>query len=195
MDQPALSDPERLALDLRSGRDVLGAWYEATFPLTQRLCRGFLASGGPEADDVAQEAMLRLVDEIDRWNPTGPFGAWQRTVVLNMCRNYQRASKRRATHEDAAGRERTLTPAPDPSDALAREEARALLEECLEMLPAREREAFVLVDLDGMAPAEAADIMGVAGSTARAALSMARRRLRDALAPRLQPGFSGGDAS
>lgn len=185
-------DPEeqiqRLALRLRGGDDALGAFYEAAFARVRRLCRGFLACGAADAEDLAQDAMLRLVGEIERWNPSHPFAAWQRTVVLNMCRNHRRSERRRSLHEEVAVAQRRELTAPDPADQAMRREVGALVDECLGLLPPREREAFVLVDLDGMQPIDAADVMGVAGSTVRAALTMARRRLRDALAPRLAQG-------
>lgn len=172
---------------LRDGTGDLGPWYEAAWPLVHRLCRGFLADGAA-ADDAAQDAMLRLVDQLERWDPARPYVAWQRTVVLNMCRNHVRSTARRTEHEDAAGALSAARPLPDPADAASGAEVRRLVERCLGRLAPREREAFVLVDLEGLAPKEAADAMGVAGSTLRGALSMARRRVREALTPLLAEG-------
>ena len=186
---------ERLARTLRQlgdeGSQVLGDFYSALFPTVRRLCRGVLATGAGAAEDIAQDAMLRLVDRIDSWDPARPFLSWQRTVVINMCRNHLRSESRRTTHEDAAAELRSERPAPDPADTASRREIGALVEECLALLPPREREAFVLVDLEHCSAQDAADVMGVAASTVRAALSMARRRLRDALAPRLSEQGAG----
>lgn len=180
-----------LARALRLGHDVLGAWYEAAYPGVLRLCRGFLgpaASGN--AEDVAQDAMLRLVSQIERWDPARPYGGWERTVVLNVARNHLRAASRRTEHESAAGQLESMGPAglPDPSDAASAKEIGALVDRCLGLLTPREREAFVLVDLEGLAPKAAAEVMGVAASNVRAVLSLARRRLKEALAPHLAEG-------
>mgnify|MGYP000294612752 CR=1 FL=1 len=66
----------------------------------------------------------------------------------------------------------------------------SLIDRTLVLLPPREREVFVLVDLEGSSPKEAADVLDVAASTVRAALTLARRRLREALAPHPAEGGS-----
>lgn len=187
---------ESLARALHQGEEVLGEFYGALFPIVRRLCRGVLATGAGAADDVAQDAMLRIVDQLGRWDQAHSFIGWQRTLVINMCRNHLRTESRRATHEDVAAGMRSERRAPDPADAASRREVGALVDDCLALLPPREREAFVLVDLEQSSAADAAQVMGVAASTVRAALSMARRRLRDALAPKLSEGsLSAGGAS
>ncbi len=182
---------EALARGLRLGQDVLGMWYEAAYPGVLRLCRGFLGpAAAGTAEDVAQDAMLRLVDQIDRWDPARPYGGWERTVVLNVARNHLRAASRRSDHENAAATLDSMGSAglPDPADAASAKEVGALVQRCLGLLSPREREAFVLVDLEGLAPKAAAEVMGVAASNVRAVLSLARRRLKEALAPHLAEG-------
>ena len=67
--------------------------------------------------------------------------------------------------------------------------------EALEALSEREREAFVLRDLEGLSTQDTADAMGVGASTVRSLLTLARRRLRDRLAPTLAPDAGGGGAA
>lgn len=185
------SDPadagEDLARALRRGEDVLGEWYRAVWPAVHRLCAGLLADTA-EADDVAQDAMLHLVDHLERWDTGRPFGPWYRRVVINRCRDRLRAGRRRREHEERAGTAWSGGVLPDPSESAGSSELGALVDRFLRRLPPREREVFVLVDLEGRTPAEAADELGVAGSTVRAALALARRRVRDALAPHLPEG-------
>lgn len=164
---------------------MLGKWYEAAWPTVHRLCCGFIARGSA-GDDVAQDAMLRLVDQIERWDSTRPYEAWQRTVVLNVCRNHLRSESRRSLHEENAGEERTMKHLPGPLETMERHEVGELVTRFLAVLAPREREAFVMVELEGLRPMDAAEVMGIQPSTVRAALTMARRRLREALGPLLQ---------
>ena len=185
---------EALSLALRQGADVLDAWYRAVWPQVHRLCSGLLASSA-EADDVAQDAMLHLVDRLDRWNPERPFGAWRQRVVVNLCRDHLRSAKRRQVHEEEAGLGWHEAQLPEPSAAAESAEVSQLVDRCLGLLPPREREVFVLVDLEGQAPADAAELLGIAASTVRAALTLARRRMREALAPHLPDAqLEGGPA-
>ncbi|MEM8713094.1 MAG: sigma-70 family RNA polymerase sigma factor, partial [Planctomycetota bacterium] len=128
---------------------------------------------------------LRLADSIGRWDPARPFLAWARVATLNACRNHLRASDRRTAHEESAGRLRAVRSAPSPSAATEASEATELLNRALGLLPPREREVFVLVDLEGLNSVEAAEVCEVTPSTVRAALAQARRRLRSALDPEL----------
>ena len=181
---------EQLAAALQgSGADhqgALGDFYAAAYPGVLRLCRGFLAHRS-EAEDVAQDVMLRLVDSMDRWDPARSFAAWSRTVLLNRCRSYARSSATRRAHEEAAGTVWAEGFAPSPEVAAERGELTSMINAALRVLPPREREIFVLLDLEGLSTNDVAETLGVASSTVRAALAMARRRLRDALAPHLAP--------
>ena len=131
--------------------------------------------------------MLRLVDFIELWDPARSFAAWSRTVILNRCRSHARSSATRRAHEEAAGAVWAKGLAPSPEVALERGELTSMINAALSVLPPREREIFVFLDLEGLATGDVAETLGVAPSTVRAALTMARRRLRGALAPHLAP--------
>ena len=177
----------QLALRLHTGEeDALGAWYEAEYPTVHRLCLGFLARRS-EADDVAQDAMLHLIDKINKWDPGRSYTSWRNTVVLNLCRDRMRAQARQNAHEEKVarmqselGEEAILE---QPSKSASAKELRDWLERSLALLAPREREAFVLIDLEGLTAGEAADQLGLSPSTLRASLALARRKLRTLLAP------------
>lgn len=173
---------EALARQLQSTGDGLGPWYSAVHPGVLRLCRGFLASRAG-ADDAAQDVMLQLHDSLRSWDSTRPFAAWSRVVVLNHCRNRSRTEARRRAHEEQAGAPWALREAPSPEAAAESGELAQMIDSALSVLPPREREVFVLIDLEGVSTAEVAAALEVTASTVRASLAMARRRLRTALNP------------
>jgi RNA polymerase sigma-70 factor (ECF subfamily) len=77
---------------------------------------------------------------------------------------------------------------PDPQGAAAGAELRQALVLALASLSPREREAFVLCELEGTPTAAAASVLGIGESSVRSLLALARRRLRGLLAPRLGVG-------
>lgn len=187
---PREPDLNRLAALVRAGvPQALGDWYLAEHPRVWRLALAFLADAH-EADDLAQDAMLHLADRLAQWDPTRPYAPWRSRVVLNLARDRIR---RRRVHPDAPLAE---LPArlPAPDHAAQQQEIRALVTAALAHLPAREREAFVLHDLEGLDAAETAAAMEIGPSSVRSLLTLARRRLRDLLAPRLAPNSAGGAA-
>ncbi len=190
---PPVPEPGLLTRVRAGDPQAQDRWYRQEFPAVFRLCLGFLADRG-EAEDLAQDAMLHLLERLDRLPPDRPYRPWRSAVVLNLCRDRLRARSRRARAEARAVEAlRTRgSRLPDPSDRLQRQETARLLEEALACLPPREREAFVLRDLEEMPAAEAAQALGVEPSTLRTLLSLARRRLRRLLGPHLAPA-PGGD--
>lgn len=166
--------------------DALDIWYRREWPDVYRLCTGLLADHSA-AEDAAQDSMLRLRDRLADWSPTRPYEPWRSTVVLNLCRDHLRKSASR-NRAEASLAQRPL-PNPTSTSEVERAEVRVALEEALAKLPAREREAFVLRDLEDFDTHQAAEVMQVGASTVRSLLSLARRRLRDLLAKRL-PDFT-----
>jgi len=131
--------------------------------------------------------MLHLLDHLSQRDPRRPYRAWRTTLVLNLCRDRGRRSATRARHEEGAARRRPEQALPDPADAASQAEVRRLLVDTLASLPEREREAFVLRDLEGYSTAEVATALGIVPSSVRSLLTLARRRLRQRLGPALDP--------
>ena len=168
---------ERLEAVRRGDATAIDGWYRSEHPQVYRLCLGFLADAH-DADDLAQDAMLRLLDRLDAWNPHRPWRQWRNTVVLNLCRDrLRRAGARRRAEAEAA---LIAIPGalPAPHEQLEASELRAALADTLRHLSPREREAFEDT-------ADVAATLGVTPATVRSLLTLARRRLRTLLGPQL----------
>jgi len=165
-----------LAAALRAGEPgALEAWFEAEHGPVRRLCFGFLADPW-EADDAAQDAMLHLHDRIERWDGRRSYVTWRNVVVANLCRDRLRREETRRRAEEAA-----LDARPEPSSlsaAGAAEDLRETLRRALGALSPREREVFVLRDLEERPAAEVATTLGITAGAVRSLSMLARRRLR-----------------
>jgi len=186
------TDEERMIGRVLGGDpEALARWFRSEHPRVWRLCFGFVADAG-EADDLAQDAMLKLHDRLSRWDSARPYRQWRNSVVLNLCRDRQRRRAARQRAETGAAEARSSVLPFDPSEHLAQRELREALGEALAGLTDREREAFVLRELERCSTEAAAAILSIAPSTVRSLLTLARRRLRDFLGRRL-PELKGGD--
>jgi len=182
---PAANDEATVLAAAAGDPEAMDAFCRRQHPLVYRLCLGFLACCA-EAEDAAQDGMLRLLDQLGHWDRTRSFATWRNAVVLNLCRDRLRRARRRRAAET---RRPETAPAVEAADAaLQRAETRLVLERALRVLPPREREALVLRELEGSDTADVALVMGVSPGTVRSLVTLARRRLRQLLHRELDPG-------
>ena len=171
--------------------EATGRWFRAEQGPVWRLCFGFSAGAG-HADDLAQDALMHILDRLHQWDSSRPYRPWRTALVLNFCRDRCRRKRTQRLHEERAALSRPERPLPDPGKVASQAEIRRLLVRTLGSIPAREREAFVLRDLEGHATDEVALSMGISASSVRSLLTLARRRLRTLLDPALDPAGQEG---
>jgi RNA polymerase sigma factor (sigma-70 family) len=137
-----------------------------------------------EAEDVAQEAMLKAWRQAPKWTPgQARFDTWLHRVALNLC--YDRLRRRREIVTDAPPERPDEGPAPDRG--LLAAETGERVNGALARLPDRQREAIVLCHYQELTNIEAAALMEVSVEALESLLSRGRRALRQALAD-LKPG-------
>lgn len=132
-----------------------------------------------EAEDVAQEAMLRLWRSSERLD-IGDFGVrpWLRRVVSNLCIDRVRASRNTLVTDEMP----ELPQAATQSTNLERQEASARVATALKALPDRQRTALVLFHYEGLSQIEIGQALGVSDEAVESLLSRARRTLKASLA-------------
>lgn len=132
-----------------------------------------------EAEDVAQEAMLRAWCQAPRWTPgKAKFDTWLHRVALNLC--YDRLRRRREVPTEAPPDRPDEGPTPDRG--LIAADVGRRVEGALQALPERQREAVVLCHYQELGNIEAAGLMNVSVEALESLLSRGRRALRQALA-------------
>ena len=130
-----------------------------------------------EADDIAQQVLLKLHVRIREFEGRSRFTTWLYRMTVNTALNHRRIKRRR----EQLLREASSATALEAPAREAREETgrvAELLSACASELSGREREVFEMADLKGMSTNEVATALGVQPVSVRAALSRARRRMR-----------------
>jgi RNA polymerase sigma-70 factor (ECF subfamily) len=146
---------------------------EQAVPALRRYARA-LTRNADRADDLVQDAVERAIRKQALWKPTGALKAWLFRILLNLYRNELRVARRHGEHVpvDTLLVEPSVAPAQHGRIALA-EIARAI-----DTLALEQREALLLVVLEGLSYAEAADVLGIPMGTLMSRLGRARAALR-----------------
>jgi RNA polymerase sigma-70 factor (ECF subfamily) len=131
-------------------------------------------TGDPtQADDLAQDALIKAWDARESFQMGTNMKAWTFMILRNQFYSDKRRSWRQSQLDQEAA-ERTLVAVDDPEAPVALDELRL----GLGMLPPEQREALILVGAGGFAYEEAADICGCAVGTVKSRVSRARRALQ-----------------
>lgn len=136
-----------------------------------------------EAEDVAQETFLSLYRHGRRFRHEARFSTFVYRVASNAALNRRRSlgrSRRRTQRlalRQLAGDDLPSAP-PDPEDATSGGELAAHVQEALAALQPSLRMPVLLYDIEGLAYAEIAKILGVAEGTVKSRIHRARQALR-----------------
>lgn len=160
--------------DLRAFDRLVERHHGRAVRVAYRLC-----GDGDLARDLAQEGFLRILRAAGRYREQGRFTTYLYAVLLNLVRQEARR-RRRKPESPLTGDDRT---APDrPDHDLDRHELARGLDAALAALPAKQRDVFVLSELEGLRYEEIAEVCGCAAGTVASRKHEATRRLRMLLA-------------
>ena len=148
---------------------------EGCVPALRRFARA-LTHDADLADDLVQDSLERAIRKRDLWRPTGSLRGWLFRILVNVYRNELRARRRiPAGLPLDIGVSEPSVPAPQYARLALAETARAM-----HALPSEQREALLLVAVEGMSYAEAAAVLDIPSGTLMSRLARGRAALRRA---------------
>jgi RNA polymerase sigma-70 factor (ECF subfamily) len=153
--------------------------------------------GGDDADaeDLAQQAFVRVWRSAPRWEPTAKFTTWLFTIVRNLVYNEVRRRSRRpvAAEHTERDREENLNPvehmsdpgAKTPDQVILSRELEAAVDAAMARLPDNQRMALILRRHEDLPYEEIAAILNLSLQAVKSLLFRARNTMKEALAPYL----------
>jgi RNA polymerase sigma-70 factor, ECF subfamily len=155
-----------------------------------RVSRIILRDDG-EAEDVMQDAYVRAYEHLDQFAGKAAFSTWLTRIAVHEALARKR---RRGRHEELDALQMMngdsmqilKSSAPSPEANTAQAQARQLLEEAIEALPAAYRSVVVMREVEEMSVAETADVLGVSQAVVKTRLHRAHAMLRRELYTRAQ---------
>jgi RNA polymerase sigma-70 factor (ECF subfamily) len=142
-------------------------------PAMVGLARRVLGNAA-DAEDVVQEAMLRVWTHAPRWQPLAAFRTWLTRVVVNLCLD----RKRRAPWVELETAGEIVDPTPAVTDLAEQGERERALAEAIGTLPDRQRAAIVLTYTEGMTNAQVAEVLDTSVSAVETLLIRGKQNLR-----------------
>lgn len=133
---------------------------------------------GDTAEDIAQEAFVRLWSGRNRWEANSSAPGLLYRIVRNLCLNERR---RAANHSRLAPMAQSEERPPTPLDDLEATELERVVAATLKAMPARRREVFDLSRYHGLRYREIADVLEISPQTVANHLSAALHQLQQGL--------------
>jgi len=196
-EQAGATREQDLIAQVQRGQNEL--FYELVRPYERRVYAAALAilRNETDAEDVAQEAMLKALVNIRQFRAEARFSTWliqitvnealmrrrrERTVVMEGLENQREEDGEYVPRDFADWRE-------IPSESLERKEVRQKLAQALGSLDRKYREVFVLRDMQKLNIQETAEALGISVASVKTRLLRARLMLRDLLAAGWENGW------
>lgn len=146
-------------------------------PLAYRVARGVLRNSA-DAEDVAQEALLRAYQRFERLRDRTRFRAWLVRIAFRLAIDRTRSSKRREVRETLWSRQ---APAASTEEIAATSEFQAHLEDAMDELLEKHRLVLLLAAMEGHSLDEVAEMLGLPVGTVKSRLFFARKQLAEKL--------------
>lgn len=178
MDAFAASRTESVTDDVSLEREFHDRLVECA-PLAFRVALSILRDAA-EAEDVAQESLLRAYRNFHRLRDRATFRSWLVRIAWRTAIDHRRARKRRARHEEDAAQHsvrEVASIAQNAEELAASQEFERRLHEELDSLPEKLRIVMVMAAIEGYDAREVAALLQLPESTVKSRLRLARERL------------------
>jgi RNA polymerase sigma-70 factor (ECF subfamily) len=171
--------------DIQAFETLFGRYRRPLFSVVLRTVRD-----RGRAEEIYQDVWTRVIERSGEFRGDAKFSTWLYRIARNLCVDHLRKQKHRehasleaAPAEGApAPMERLPHHAPSTEQLAEGGRLRARIVQAIDALPDEQREVFVLRQMQGLAFAEIADVVGVSPNTVKSRMRYALERLKDSFA-------------
>lgn len=179
---------------MRSDEELMSAVAEGDLSAFEQLVRRHqgtawnaafrLVGDVHAAEDITQEAFLRVLRAASRYRPTAAFRTYLYRIVTRLCRDHRRRIV--ASPSGDGDVDAWPSQAPLPEDVASSQEVHSSVNKALASLPARQREAVVLRYYEGLSYAEIGQVIGATRKGVERLLARGRAALAGKLSELLE---------
>jgi RNA polymerase sigma-70 factor (ECF subfamily) len=177
-----MPDPAEVALiqrcqkgDHDAFRELMERYQRRTYWIAHNMLNSY-----ERAQDIAQEAFIRVFRNIARFDTKKNFYTWLYQIVVNLCIDQMRKLSHQKTVDfDEVGGVEDGDERKTPEGATSRTELRSRVQKALDRLPPKYKAVLTLRDIQGLSCEEIAEIVECTNATVRWRLHRARRLFKD----------------
>jgi RNA polymerase sigma-70 factor (ECF subfamily) len=146
-----------------------------------------------DSADAVQDAFMSAFASIHQFRASSQLYTWLHRIVVNACLMKVRSQKRRAalsldallpSFDEDGNHAQAISPWPDRAiEQIEQKETRAIVRECIDMLPSDHRTILILRDLEELDTDETSAVLGISRAAVKTRLHRARQMLRSLLEP------------
>jgi RNA polymerase sigma-70 factor (ECF subfamily) len=163
--------------------DVQRAYAEHAAFISRVIQR--LVGDTPQVDDLLQETFIVAFKKRNEFRRDAAERTWLYAIAARLCMRHRRGARRRDAFRLRLAHHDCQMDSGRPDRELEREQSAALVRAVLDKLSFVHREVFVLYELEGLAGAEIAELLGVPVGTVWTRLHHARDRFQNLMRKRL----------
>lgn len=171
--EPIYTDDELMVLCQKGDQRAIGELYRRYERKMLGVCMRY-ARNKMEAEDIMHDSFIKVLNSLDKYKGDGPVGGWIRRIMVNTSLNHIRDTMKYTLQQDIDQVYDIEDEHMDISGKINAEDMVRFLQE----LPTGYRTVFNLYVVEGYAHKEIADMLGVAESTSKTQLFMAKKALQ-----------------
>ncbi|OGS79326.1 MAG: hypothetical protein A3D31_04965 [Candidatus Fluviicola riflensis] len=175
MEYKNCSDTELVAACRNQIRQAQKELFGRFVYMMKGICLRY-AQDEAEAEDILQDAFIRIFGRLDQFNGTGPLGAWIRRITVNTALESYRKRKSVKQQLVTALDLKDIHPATD--DGIIEQLNAEELVKKIQQLPPGYRAVFNLYAVEGYTHPEIGELLGISEGTSKSQYSRARLMLR-----------------
>jgi len=168
--------------DIESFEELIQNHQQKAFNIAYRMLGNL-----EDANDVTQEAFLRVYRSIDKFKGNSSFSTWLYSIVNNVCIDFIRKHKKTKVIyiDDNQYQEGYQKEIPDrknaPEDLLEKKEIKERVHDAINQLNYDQRTIIILRDIQGFSYQEIAEILNISEGTVKSRISRGRNNLKEIL--------------
>lgn len=182
-------DLELITACLNNERKAQYELYKKSYGFLMAICRRY-ANSNYEADDLLNIGFMKVLTNLDKYQPKIPFGVWMRRIMINTIIDEFRKHKSMNENISFVDQHFDSDMASNTNEALSNLNMEELMK-CMDQLPQVSKKVFNLFAMDGFSHKEIADMLKISEGTSKWHVNFARQKLQELIAQMtLTPKFS-----